>query len=90
MRESKGEHEMIWIGLVQRNLKHMRGGDSGYVYPFDDEPEVYEPETVTNTLAFISPCENDVAVYRGSFQTRVEAECCIRDWFPAAAINVTE
>jgi hypothetical protein len=78
---------MIWIGLVQRHLNQIRGSDRGYVYAFDDEPETYEPETPTNTLAFLSPCENDVAVYRGSFTTRSEAEIAIRDWFPNASIE---
>ena len=79
----------IWIGLVQVFLNKRTDAYRGYVYSFDDEPERYEPEIPTNTLAFISPCENDVAVYRGSFANQGEAERAIRDWFPTASIEAT-
>jgi hypothetical protein len=67
-----------------------RDAYAAFVRPFDDEPETYEPEEPTNTLAHLPPVENNVAYYRGTFASLGDAVAAVREYFPQASIDLEE
>lgn len=80
---------MIYIADVQRYLnKPLESSDMGFVRPFDDEPDVYEPEVPTGKLVHQPPVENNVSYYRGTFASAENAVLAIQVAFPFASISV--